>query len=96
MASFEEHCQRCEEILGEPFPRVHLWLDEFFMKSPWGTRHRHLRHHRKGIEEVRRLWGDRAALAAEIHIRQDLEMEGWPGDRPIPKDGEEFRKAGLW
>lgn len=55
-----------------------------------------MRHHRQGIEEVRRLWGDRAALAAEIHIRQDLKMEGWPEDWPIPRDGEEFHNAGLW
>lgn len=96
MPSFEEHCGRCEEIMGEPFPKVHLWLDEFFLKPPWGTRHRHLRHHRKGIEEVRRMWGDRAAQAAEIHIRQDLETEGWPQFQAIPRDSEEFVKFGLW
>jgi hypothetical protein len=27
----------------------------------------------RGIEEVRRRWGDKAAKAAEIHIRRDEE-----------------------
>jgi len=49
----------------------------------------------QGIEEVRRRWGDWAAQAAEVHIRQDLDKEGWPFERPIPKNGEEFRKAVL-
>ena len=82
--------------MGESFKEVHYWLDEFHGKEPYGTRHRHLRHHLQGIEEIRRRWGDRAAQAAEVHIRQDLDEEGWPPDWPIPKNGEEFRKAGLW
>jgi hypothetical protein len=96
MSSFEEHCRRCEQLLGNAFPQVHRWLDEFFCQPPYGTRHRHLRHHRQGIEQVRRMWVDEAARAAEIHIRQDLEQEGWPADWPLPRDAEEFKKAGLW
>lgn len=48
------------------------------------------------LEEVRLKWGNEAAKAAEIHIRQDLEMEGWPNDRPIPKNSKEYRDSGLW
>jgi hypothetical protein len=96
MATFEIHCELCEKELGEAFPEVHLWLDAFFGQEPYGTRHRYLRHHRQGIEEVRKMWGDQAAKAAEIHIRQDLELEGWPPDKPIPEDGQSYRKAGLW
>ena len=96
MPIFEEHCLKCQQILGEPFPEVHLWLDEYFGQSPYGTRHRYLRHHRQGIEEIRKKWGDRAAMAAEIHIRQDLETDGWPSDKPIPEDSESYRKSGLW
>lgn len=96
MPTFEEHCQKSEELLGSPFPEVHLWLDEFFNKAPYGTRHRHLRHHRQGIEEIRQMWGNRAAMAAEIHIRQDLVSEGWPPEKPIPRDSEFYKKSGLW
>jgi len=96
MPKFEEHVSSCQQILGEPFPEVHLWLDEYFGKPPYGTRHRYLRHHRQGIKEVKSIWGDRAALAAEIHVRQDLESEGWPSDKPIPADGVAYRKTGLW
>lgn len=96
MASFEAHCEQCVKEMGEAFPEVHLWLDTFFGQEPYGTRHRHLRHHLEGIAEVRRKWGDKAAIAAEIHIRQDLESEGWPSDAPIPADGRAYKKAGLW
>lgn len=96
MASFENHCRQCEKEIGEAFPEVHLWLDAFFGQEPYGTRHRHVRHHLGGIAEVRKKWGDRAAKAAEIHIRQDLESEGWPSASPIPEDSQAYRKAGLW
>jgi hypothetical protein len=96
MPTFEDHCLRCQEKLGQPFPEVHLWLDYFYDKPPYGTRHRHLRHHKQGFEQVRKMWGDKAALAAEIHIRQDLESEGWPDNKPIPEDSEVYRKSGLW
>jgi DNA-binding GntR family transcriptional regulator len=96
MASFEAHCEQCEKEMGEAFPEVHLWLDAFCGQDPYGTRHRHLRHHLEGITEVKRKWGDKAAKAAEIHIRQDLESEGWPPDAPIPADGKTYKKAGLW
>ncbi|MGV8058588.1 MAG: hypothetical protein AB2L12_11270 [Smithellaceae bacterium] len=96
MSTFEQHCTKCQQILGEPFPEVHLWLDEYFGQFPYGTRHRHLRHHRQGIEKVRKKFGERAALAAEIHIRQDLQTEGWPAEKPIPEHSAAYRKAGLW
>ena len=96
MPHFDEHCRRCQEILGEPFPVVHLWLDDFFGKPPYGTKHLFLRHHQDGIEEVRRTWGDKAAKAAEIHIRQDLDEDGWPQNKPIPLNSEEYKKSGLW
>ena len=69
MASFKEHCDDCERELGEPFPEVHKWLDEFFAKLK--AKHRDVRHHQGGVEEARKKWGDRAARAAEIHIAKD-------------------------
>lgn len=69
MASFEEHCSDCKLELGEDFAEVHYWLDEFFPEV--GPSHRDIRHHNAGVETVRKKWGDRAAKAAEIHIRKD-------------------------
>lgn len=95
MPSFEKHCEDCIKELGEPFPHVHLWLDELFKKL--GPKHRDVRHHTGGVEEVRKAWGDRAALAAEIHIRADCgqhipaedEAQMWSlfGEEGVPKDG---------
>lgn len=71
MADLKTHCRDCLEALGEEFIQVHEWLDELFKYT--GPDHRGYRHNRKGIEEVRKRWGDRAARAAEIHIRRDEE-----------------------
>lgn len=64
----KEHCERCEDILGELFEYVHAWLDEF---ADGTYNHREFRHHEEGIEEVRKMWGTKAAIAARLHIEQD-------------------------
>ena len=69
MPSFEKHCQDCIEKLKEPFEEVHLWLDELF--ETMGPKHRDERHHEDGVKEVERRWGERAKLAAVIHIEAD-------------------------
>ncbi len=73
MASKEQHGLDCERDLGEAFGYVHDWLDEFY--PTLGFDHRPERHHDEGVEEVREKWGDRAAKAAEIHIRRDYNGE---------------------
>jgi hypothetical protein len=79
MASREEHCRDCVAALGEDFGKVHDWLDEFF--SSLGPHHRYLRHHTGGVEEVRLMWGDKAAEAAILHIKKD-----YCGQVPSPRD----------
>lgn len=69
MAHIDEHAKDCLDELGEEFREVHIWLDELF--KILGPKHRDARHHRGGVEEVRKKWGDRAARAAEIHIIKD-------------------------
>jgi len=69
MAKFEEHYQDCERELGDRFEQVNKWLDEFFEFV--GSDHRDIRHNENGINKVRKMWGERAAKAAEIHIKRD-------------------------
>lgn len=69
MPKFEKHCQDSIEKFGESFSEVHLWLDEFFEEK--GPKHRDIRHHEDGVEEVRKKWGDEAAEAAIDHIKAD-------------------------
>lgn len=69
MPSLFQHCADCRRELGEPFQHVHEWLDAFFKSL--GPKHRSVRHHAGGVEQVRARWGDRAARAAEIHIMRD-------------------------
>ncbi len=69
MATFHEHSEDCRRELGDPFEKVHAWLDE--LQSEYGPMHRRFRHHTEGVERVRSKWGDAAAEAAAIHIRKD-------------------------
>lgn len=55
---------------GREFPEVHAWLDYYYYIH--GGLHRPYRHHREGVEEVRKTWGDTAAKAAELHIILDM------------------------
>jgi len=96
MPSLKEHCEQSERAFGRPFEEVHRWLDEFAGKPPCGMRHRHLRHHSEGIEEVRRTWGDDAALAARQHIEMDLAQEGWTPVCPFPRTSQHYRSMGLF
>ncbi len=76
MASRKVHCKDCVERLGKTFSRVHKWLDGLALQMAtadgFDPRHRIYRHHREGVEHIRRLYGDRAAEAAEIHIMRDF------------------------
>jgi hypothetical protein len=82
------------KAFGQPYTEVHLWLDEFF--ASLGARHRRKRHHLKGIEEVRRRWGDRAADAAKQHIIDDLKGEGWKVGDHFPVDEADYVRMGLF
>ena len=70
MARYKEHCADCKAELGNDWSVVHRWLDELY--KYFGEKHRSFRHHRGGVEVVRKKWGDEAAKAAEIHIRKDF------------------------
>ncbi|MGV1098731.1 DUF6915 family protein [Thiovibrio sp. JS02] len=69
MAYLHEHCFDCKQRLGKEWKEVHKWLDALF--AEYGAAHRCHRHHTEGIEEIRRMWGDEAAIAAKIHVLVD-------------------------
>ena len=69
MASLERHKLDCVDALGESFQEVHEWLDALF--SLFGPMHRKVRHHKEGIAEIKARYGERAAIAAKIHILRD-------------------------
>ena len=69
MASLEEHKIDCLRWVGNPCEEVHRWLDEFL--PTLGAQHRRMRHHREGVEEARRIFGDLGAAAAIVHILRD-------------------------
>lgn len=87
MAKFEEHCADCVRELGEPFEEVHQWLDGLFKVLRY--KHRSARHHTQGVEAVRAMFGDRAAKAAEIHIRRD-----YNGGLPTPTQAQMWSMCG--
>ena len=88
MASRQEHCKDCLNELGDEFGYVHDYLDELFVKL--GPKHRSVRHHMEGIEEIRQKWGDEAGKAAEIHVRKD-----WYGKLPNRRQAEMWSIFGV-
>ena len=74
MAKIKTHNRDCLSVLGETFEHVHKWLDEYAKKyNPmlYLERHRQYRHHAKGVEEVKKMWGHYAEQAAKLHIIRD-------------------------
>jgi len=96
MPSLTEHCAETIVVLGKPFEEMHRWLDEFAGQPPYEMRHRKLRYHLAGIKQVRKVWGDRAAEAAWLHIMADLKQEGWTEDMPFPRDEQHYKGMGLF
>jgi hypothetical protein len=96
MPTLEQHCQQTLLLLGDRCELVHLWLDELAGKEPYGMRHRRMRHHMAGIEEVRHMFGDTAAKAARIHIEMDLREEGWTPADLFPRDKRHFIMIGFF
>jgi hypothetical protein len=89
MSTFKDHCNACYVEFGNPFPHVHKYLDELFSKL--GPKHRAARHHKDGVDEVRKRWGDDAALAAESHIKLD-----WDWHPEFRGEVPTRRQAELW
>jgi hypothetical protein len=96
MPSFEHHCNESIALFGGPFKDVHAWLDALAGTPEYGFKHRRKRHHAAGVEEVRKLFGEKAAAAARQHIISDLKQEGWTEKDPFPKDETHHVKMGLF
>jgi len=96
MSIFEDHCAESLRIFGEPFERVHIWLDEFAGSPEYGFRHRRKRHHEAGIREAADLFGEEAAEAARVHILSDLRGEGWTERNRFPMDEADYVRMGLF
>jgi len=48
---YDDHCQECLEKLGDPFPEVHRWQDEFTGTKEFGMKYRRVWHHEAGIKK---------------------------------------------
>jgi hypothetical protein len=92
----EEHCLECEQKLGQAFPEVHRWLDEFAGSEKYGMRHRSVRHHEEGIQEIVELFGPKAGEAARLHIVSDLKGDGWKDGDHFPVDEKDYVNMGLF
>ena len=94
--NLEEHESQALKTFGKPWTEVHKWLDEFAFTPQYGMRHRRVRHHRAGVEEARKLFGDEGADAALQHIKSDLHEEGWREGHPFPWDEKSYVSMGLF
>lgn len=97
MSTFNDHCKESIALFGQPYEEIHQWLDEFQGTERYRMRHRRVRHHEAGIQEVIRLFGEEAGGAvARQHIISDLKEEGWTERDPFPRDEEHYVKMGLF
>lgn len=75
MAGRDTHKRDCLKLLGNGFPEVHEWLDDYAKIFPPGifdTYHRYFRHHKEGLKQIGKLFGDKAIKAGRIHLIRDL------------------------
>ncbi|MBD3248705.1 hypothetical protein GF336_01550 [Candidatus Woesearchaeota archaeon] len=86
--NIDDHCDECREKLGKDFREVHEWLDKFY-KEEKRIEHRRYRHHLEGMIECRKLFGEAAGKAAEMHIKQDF--FGY-----MPHKNDYYRKKKFW
>lgn len=61
--------QDCVRYLGAPHEDVHRWLDQYMPKL--GGAHRRELHHKEGIEEAARRFGESGRQAAIVHVLRD-------------------------
>ena len=94
MSTFIEHCEKSIELLGDSFESVHEWLDELSWK--FGVGHRQKRHHIEGIKQVCEMFGERAALAALIHVIDDLLLDDWRPEDGFPLNESDYILKGLF
>lgn len=95
MPSLAEHCAQATRTFGQPFTKVHEWLDACHdLRGYGGVAHRRKRHHLAGVREIARMYGPQAARAAHQHIVADLEQIGWKG--PFPCNERHCEQLGLW
>lgn len=74
MATIRTHCEDCKRILGEPYQEIHQYLDAFasaYNPSEYGEYHRQFRHTEHEIERIHDDFGEKAAIAAKIHLIRD-------------------------
>jgi len=57
-------------VFGKEYENVHRWMDDWGWQH-LGFLHRIYRHDARAIEEIRRMWGDDAAKAGELHLWLD-------------------------
>lgn len=93
--TLEEHERESLELFGRPWTEVHLWLNEFVGKPEAGMSHRRFRHHKSGVREAEKLFGEEGALAARLHVISDLKQEGWTEDRRFPEDEADYVRMGF-
>jgi hypothetical protein len=96
VSTFEQHCQESLRLFGSHYEEVHRWLDAFQGTVRYRMRHRRVRHHEAGIQEVIRLFGEQAGAVARQHIIADLKEEGWTESDPFPQDEEHYVRMGLF
>lgn len=66
----KEHEEQSVLWFDKPWTEVHVFLDQFYPVFR-GAEHRRVLHHKAGVNEVVRRFGEEARPVAELHIKED-------------------------
>ena len=86
----EAHEKESLTLFGKPYTEVHLWLDAFAGTPDCGMCHRRKRHHKAGVREAKKLFGEEGAWRRGCMSCPNLKMEGWLEDRRFPEDEADY------
>ena len=105
MSSPDEHSKACLEEFGEEFRPFHKLIDcyfgvkgkdskgEFDYKGARSFRHKEKLHTIEFVGIIHEMYGDRAAEALMLHLRQDFEGTEFENYPPSESD---YCSIGFW
>uniref|UniRef100_A0A6M3JZ97 Uncharacterized protein n=1 Tax=viral metagenome TaxID=1070528 RepID=A0A6M3JZ97_9ZZZZ len=101
MASIDKHVRDCKFLLGKPYTKIHLWLDQYAKMFPIGMfndYHRTFLHNSYGIGILEDTMDINTVIAAKIHIIRDwddhVDLRKRYGD--ISNIKNVYNKAIIW
>jgi len=80
MPKFEEHKEISKKMFRIDGSEYHKWIDHY---SKFGYRHRQVLHNKEGVEVGVQLFGEKARVHLEQHIKDDYKKDIIPSIKDL-------------